>query len=194
MAKRPQGEECAIILEFAENLANPPVHGGPVHDPKTKGIVVQGEECAVTSTPTARNGSKVSAPSKLRWQLAENVRQVRPGAAHRDGHQPAWLFQGVPLGHPQGPARPWLVPVTQEYRLSRPLCRSFPPGHAACLPGPDAGKGGKHLILPPGYKGEVPAGYFVGRSLSFKVLVVIRSLPVKGGVSNSALVVRAQEV
>ena len=27
------------------------------------------------------------------------------------------------------------------------------------LPGPDAGKGGKHLILPPGYKGEVPAGY-----------------------------------
>jgi hypothetical protein len=26
------------------------------------------------------------------------------------------------------------------------------------LPGPDAGKGGKHLILPPGYKGEVPPG------------------------------------
>src|SRR6516162_6877666 len=28
------------------------------------------------------------------------------------------------------------------------------------LPGPDAGKGGKHLVLPPGYKGEVPPGYF----------------------------------
>lgn len=25
------------------------------------------------------------------------------------------------------------------------------------LPGPDAGKGGKHVILPPGYKGEAPA-------------------------------------
>jgi uncharacterized protein (TIGR03066 family) len=48
------------------------------------------------------------------------------------------------------------------------------------LPGPDAGKGGKHLILPPGYKGEIPRGYHVGRSASYKVLVAVRSLPVKG--------------
>ena len=27
--------------------------------------------------------------------------------------------------------------------------------------GPDKGKGGKFLLLPPGYKGEVPKGYFV---------------------------------
>ena len=27
--------------------------------------------------------------------------------------------------------------------------------------GPDKGKGGKYLVLPPGYKGKVPAGYFV---------------------------------
>jgi len=32
------------------------------------------------------------------------------------------------------------------------------------LPGPDEGKGGKFLILPPGYKGAVPSGYFVYRS------------------------------
>jgi hypothetical protein len=48
------------------------------------------------------------------------------------------------------------------------------------LPGPDAGKGGKHLILPPGYKGEVPAGYHVGKALSNKVFAGARSLPVKG--------------
>ena len=30
------------------------------------------------------------------------------------------------------------------------------------LPGPDQGKGGKYLLLPPGYEGEVPAeGYYV---------------------------------
>ena len=29
-------------------------------------------------------------------------------------------------------------------------------------PGPDRGQGGKYLILPPGYDGEVPDGYFVG--------------------------------
>jgi hypothetical protein len=29
--------------------------------------------------------------------------------------------------------------------------------------GPDKGKGGKFLFLPPGYKGEIPVGYFVDR-------------------------------
>jgi len=27
--------------------------------------------------------------------------------------------------------------------------------------GPDEGKGGKFLLLPPGYKGDVPSGYYV---------------------------------
>jgi hypothetical protein len=34
-------------------------------------------------------------------------------------------------------------------------------------PGPDKGQGGKYLILPPGYKGDVPTGYFVARSSSY---------------------------
>ena len=50
------------------------------------------------------------------------------------------------------------------------------------LPGPDAGKGGKHLVLPPGYKEKAPEGYHVGKSLSKKVLVAVRSLPAKGDV------------
>jgi hypothetical protein len=29
------------------------------------------------------------------------------------------------------------------------------------LPGPDGGAGGKFLLLPPGYKGDVPVGYYV---------------------------------
>jgi hypothetical protein len=33
--------------------------------------------------------------------------------------------------------------------------------------GPDKGKGGKFLLLPPGYKDEVPQGYFVFRSPTF---------------------------
>src|SRR5271157_5368900 len=35
--------------------------------------------------------------------------------------------------------------------------------------GPDRGKGGKFLLLPPGYKGDVPQGYFVMRPGSFDV-------------------------
>ena len=43
------------------------------------------------------------------------------------------------------------------------------------LPGPDGGKGGKFLILPPGYAGEVPEGYFVYRSATNNVFVFLRA-------------------
>ena len=41
--------------------------------------------------------------------------------------------------------------------------------------GPDKGQGGKYLLLPPGYKGEVPDGYFVVRPATFSVWVPWRS-------------------
>jgi hypothetical protein len=41
-------------------------------------------------------------------------------------------------------------------------------------PGPDRGKGGKYLILPPGYKGDVPEGYFVARSPSYVNWLILR--------------------
>ena len=57
-----------------------------------------------------------------------------------------------------------------------PMVLEFPPGPLMStandlnqrwvidmgLPGPDQGQGGKHLVLPPGYDGEVPAGFNVG--------------------------------
>ena len=43
------------------------------------------------------------------------------------------------------------------------------------LPGPDAGKGGKFLLLPPGYEGEVPEGFFVYRSETRNVFVFLRA-------------------
>ena len=53
------------------------------------------------------------------------------------------------------------------------------------LPGPDAGAGGRHLLLPPGYQGEIPDGYNVGRSTSYRVLGGIRALPVEGDVKGA---------
>lgn len=43
------------------------------------------------------------------------------------------------------------------------------------LPGPDAGKGGKFLLLPPGYKGDVPQGHYVYRSGTNNVFIFLRS-------------------
>lgn len=44
------------------------------------------------------------------------------------------------------------------------------------LAGPDAGAGGKFLLLPPGYAGEAPPGYFVYRSGTNTVFVFLRAL------------------
>ena len=46
--------------------------------------------------------------------------------------------------------------------------------------GPDKGKGGKYLLLPPGYKGEVPEGYLVVRVPTYESILVWRNFAVKG--------------
>jgi hypothetical protein len=46
--------------------------------------------------------------------------------------------------------------------------------------GPDKGQGGKYLFLPPGYKGEVPEGYFVVRSPTYSVNYFVRGFKVDG--------------
>jgi hypothetical protein len=62
------------------------------------------------------------------------------------------------------------------------------------LPGPDAGKGGKHLVLPPDYNGAVPSGYHVGRSKSLKNLLAVRALPVRGDVKVAMDALRSIKV
>ena len=47
-------------------------------------------------------------------------------------------------------------------------------------PGPDRGQGGKYLILPPGYDGEVPDGYFVAESPSYSNWIILRGFLVDG--------------
>lgn len=53
------------------------------------------------------------------------------------------------------------------------------------IPGPDAGNGGRHLLLPPGWQGEIPDGYYVSRPSSYRVIVGVRSLPVGGDVAGA---------
>jgi hypothetical protein len=46
--------------------------------------------------------------------------------------------------------------------------------------GPDKGKGGKFLILPPGYKGDVPDGYHVARTKTYGNWVIWRGFQENG--------------
>lgn len=47
-------------------------------------------------------------------------------------------------------------------------------------PGPDRGKGGKYLLLPPEYDGDIPEGYFVARSPSYINWLILRGFLVDG--------------
>jgi len=49
--------------------------------------------------------------------------------------------------------------------------------------GPDKGKGGKYLLLPPGYKGEIPVGYMVVNVPTYESILVWRNFPVNGDIA-----------
>lgn len=50
------------------------------------------------------------------------------------------------------------------------------------LPGPDKGKGGKYLIVPPGYQGELPSeGYHVFHNDTYKTFWLMRAFTNGGG-------------
>ncbi|HEU0163575.1 MAG TPA: DUF1254 domain-containing protein [Thermomicrobiales bacterium] len=57
-------------------------------------------------------------------------------------------------------------------------------------PGPDRGQGGKYLLLPPGYDGEVPDGYFTAESPSYVNLIALRGFIVDGSTEPAARMFR----
>jgi hypothetical protein len=60
------------------------------------------------------------------------------------------------------------------------------------LTGPDKGKGGKYLFVPPGYTGELPpSGYFVVKSLTYSNLMFYRAFVQNGDIAGAANAVKA---
>ena len=53
--------------------------------------------------------------------------------------------------------------------------------------GLDRGQGGKYLLLPPGYEGDVPEGYFVFRSSTYRNWVMVRGFEQNTGRGEAAL-------
>ena len=80
-------------------------------------------------------------------------------------------------------------PVVVEIPAAIPEARVFGSIHDAWqIPledfgpaGADEGKGGKYLVLPPGYDGEIPDGYIVLRSNSYVHLIPGRTIPTDKG-------------
>lgn len=53
--------------------------------------------------------------------------------------------------------------------------------------GPDKGKGGKYLLLPPGYDGEIPEGYFIVKCPTYRNWVMVRGFVQDTGTGQKAL-------
>jgi uncharacterized protein (DUF2252 family) len=116
-------------------------------------------------------------------------------------------------------ARPWHVGFTLnsdtpyaggvlDVHKSGPMVIELPPGPLIGLvddhyhrwitdlglPGLDAGHGGKHLLLPPGWDQPVPDGYLTGRSDTWQVLLALRALPVNGDVEAALSLLRSVRI
>src|SRR5262245_5559366 len=60
--------------------------------------------------------------------------------------------------------------------------------------GPDKGRGGKFLILPPGYNGNVPEGHFVARSPTYSVAFAMRGFQVDGKTDQAVALMKQTRV
>ncbi|MEH6822631.1 MAG: DUF1254 domain-containing protein [Motiliproteus sp.] len=60
--------------------------------------------------------------------------------------------------------------------------------------GPDKGRGGKYLVLPPGYTGEVPAGYHSVESPTNGVFVFLRAFLVDGKTDQGVALLKKSKI
>jgi hypothetical protein len=59
------------------------------------------------------------------------------------------------------------------------------------LTGPDKGKGGKYLLVHKSYSGEIPDGYFVARTPTYRNLMIFRAFVKNGNLKGTAAAVKA---
>jgi hypothetical protein len=62
------------------------------------------------------------------------------------------------------------------------------------IPGPDQGKGGKHLVLPPGWEGLVPDGYLVSKCDTRFAMLALRALPLGGNVEQATALLQSVQI
>jgi hypothetical protein len=62
------------------------------------------------------------------------------------------------------------------------------------LPGPDAGNGGKFLLLPPGYDGEIPSGFYELRATMHNHNLLVRGIIVDNDVPDAVERIRNVKV
>src|SRR3974390_2532118 len=122
----------------------------------------------------------------------------------RDGSEAAFGkgYNILPIWKDRMDARAWVptpnadVVYSMSYldlKETGPLVVAAPPNVIGMFPdffqrtltdvgaiGPDRARGGLYLLLPPGYEGEIPQGYFPFKSSTYNVFLFFRTIMPKG--------------
>ncbi len=102
-------------------------------------------------------------------------------------------YSGMAYDLTQGP---WVIEIpasNSEYAIIGEICDNWQaPITMVGVEGPDAGKGGKYLLLPPGYTGTPSAGYFAVQLLGFRGTLVFRPVIVGNGTMEGAVALAHQ--
>ena len=62
------------------------------------------------------------------------------------------------------------------------------------VPGPDRGRGGRHVVRPPGFDGEVPDGCYAATPTTDRVLGLVRAMPIGGDLDGAVELVKTVKV
>ena len=88
--------------------------------------------------------------------------------------------------------RPWSKRRRTCSASSRTACSAISPTSGRS--GRTRAQGGKFLVLPPGFKGSVPEGYFVSRSPTYSVTFAVRGFQVDGKTDQAVALMKQIKV
>jgi hypothetical protein len=101
-------------------------------------------------------------------------------------------YAGMPYDLTSGPLVVEIPPSNSNFAVIGEICDNWQaPVTMVGVEGPDRGRGGKYLLLPPGYKGDVPSTYIQVRLEGYRGTMIFRPVIIgKGTMEGSVALAR----
>jgi len=97
-------------------------------------------------------------------------------------------YAGMAYDLTQGPLVVEIPASSSDYAVIGEICDNWQaPVTMVGVEGPDKGKGGKYLLLPPGYKDDIPEGYIEVRLDGYRGTMVFRPVVVGRGTMEGSV-------
>lgn len=102
-------------------------------------------------------------------------------------------YAGMPFDLTAGPLVVEIPASGSEYAIIGEICDNWQaPVVGVGVDGPDAGKGGKYLLIPPGYKDKGPEGYIAVPMEGFRGTMVFRPVVIGKGTMEGSIALAHQ--